>query len=63
MSRTEELNSIMVEHRLTARQVGELVGREAHTVRCWRSAWADRAIPEHTLAVLKMKLAEAKASA
>ncbi|HKY46172.1 MAG TPA: hypothetical protein VJM50_23980 [Pyrinomonadaceae bacterium] len=56
-SRTEELNALMREHRLTARAVGELVGREPHTVRCWRSNWKDRTIPEHTLEVLKMKLA------
>lgn len=46
----------MREHQLTARQVGELVQREAHTVRCWRSPGSGRVIPAHMLELLKLKL-------
>lgn len=48
----------MREHDLTARQVGEMLGRTAHTVRVWRSKYEQRVIPEHTLAFLRMKIAE-----
>lgn len=58
-SRTKELDSLMREHGKTARQVGELLGRTPHTVRVWRSRSTDRIIPEHTLEVLRMKLAAA----
>lgn len=60
-SRTKELDSLMREHGKTARQVGELLGRTPHTVRVWRSRTADRIIPEHTLEVLRMKLARGEA--
>lgn len=47
----------MKEHGLTARQVGEILGRTPHTVRVWRSVTADRIIPVHTLELLRLKLA------
>jgi hypothetical protein len=59
-TRTQQLDALMKKHSLTAREVGDLIGREPHTVRCWRSAWEGRVIPEHTLEVLKMKI-EARA--
>jgi hypothetical protein len=48
----------MYRHKLTASAVGEMVGRKAHTVRVWRCASTDRSIPEHTLTVLKLRIAE-----
>ncbi|WP_036041572.1 helix-turn-helix domain-containing protein [Bradyrhizobium yuanmingense] len=57
-SRTQELDILMREHDLTARQVGEMLGRTPHTVRVWRSKYEQRVIPEHTLAFLRMKIAE-----
>jgi len=56
MNRTAELDRIMRDHGLTARQVGELLNRDAQTVRNWRSS-NDRTIPEHALEVLRVKLA------
>lgn len=55
-ARTERLRSLMADHHLTARQVGNILNRTPHTVRCWRSTWDERAIPEHALTVLEMKL-------
>lgn len=55
--RTKELDALMRTHGLTARQVGEMLGREAHTVRVWRSRSEDRVIPQHTLEVLRLRLA------
>jgi hypothetical protein len=57
MERSKELDALMREHKLTARQVGEMVGREPKTVRNWRSS-ADRPIPMHALQLLKSCLAE-----
>lgn len=57
-TRTNELDALMRQHALTARQVGEILNRKPHTVRVWRSRYAERTIPDHTLQVLKMKLAE-----
>lgn len=55
-ARTHELDALMKAHKLTAPKVGKLLGRDAHTVRCWRSKWEDRIIPEHMLELLKLKL-------
>ncbi|WP_441253657.1 helix-turn-helix domain-containing protein [Bradyrhizobium sp. 613_E4_N2_2] len=57
-ARTERLRALMAQHNLTSRQVGEILKRSTHTVRCWRSRWEDRAIPEHALALLEIRLAE-----
>lgn len=43
-------------HRLTAAQVGELVGRRKTTVRIWRVG-RERRIPANTLELLELKLA------
>lgn len=59
--RTKELDALMREHQLTARAVGDMLGRDAHTVRCWRSKHPGRVIPEHALELLKLKLAERSA--
>ena len=56
-ARTVRLRKLMADHRLTARQVGDILGRKPHTVRCWKSAWEDRAIPEHALALLELRIA------
>ena len=55
MSRAAELDKIMREHDLTARQVGALLNREPHTVREWRCK-SGRQIPALALALLKSKL-------
>lgn len=57
-TRTKQLDALMKEHGLTARQVGEMIGRTAHTVRVWRSKYEHRVIPEHTLSHLLVKIAE-----
>lgn len=62
MTRTNELDRLMRDKRMTARQIGALVGRSAKTVRNWRSS-RDRTIPEHTLVALRAKLAEGEAAA
>lgn len=53
--RTTELFKIMADNNLSAEVVGALVGRTEQTVRIWRNG--TKVIPEHTLAVLKMKVA------
>jgi hypothetical protein len=58
-ARTAELRQLMRTHQLTAREAGKLIGRTAQTVRNWRCRTDDaRTIPEHTLAVLKQRIAE-----
>jgi hypothetical protein len=59
VDRTAVLDALMREHGLTARKVGELVRRKPHTVRCWRSKWVGRVIPEQTLELLQFKLQRA----
>lgn len=58
-----ELDLIMKQHKLTARQVGVMLNREPHTVRCWRSKWEGRSIPEHALELLKLRIAQAASEA
>lgn len=61
-TRTAELRRLMRAHDISAREAGELIGRAAKTVRDWRCTTDEaRVIPEHTLAVLKLKLAERNA--
>lgn len=57
-NRTEQLHKLMADHGLTAEQVGKLLNRSAQTVRIWRCQSDGRTIPEHTLEVLKLKLAQ-----
>lgn len=59
--RTAALKSLMRKNKLTARQVGDMIGREPHTVRCWRCESAGRVIPVHTLELLQLKLQAAAA--
>ena len=56
--RTKRLLHLMKKHRLSAGDVGEMLGRTAQTVRVWRCAWGERAIPEHTLLALETKIAQ-----
>lgn len=53
--RTQRLRALMTQHGLTARQVGEVLNRTPHTVRCWRCSWDARTIPEHALALLEIR--------
>lgn len=55
--RTQALDQIMRANKLTARDVGAILHRAPHTVRCWRSRWAARTIPEHALALLQTLIA------
>ncbi len=54
-ARTQALDALMRNNGFTARQVGELVGRGAHTVRVWRCEGAGRVIPSPILALLQAK--------
>jgi len=58
IDRTARLLHLMKEHQLSSEDVGGMLTRSAHTVRCWRCQWEARTIPEHTLAVLEMKIVE-----
>lgn len=62
MNRTNELDRLMRDKGLTARQIGALIGRTPKTVRNWRSS-RDRTIPELALAALRAKLAEGECAA
>ena len=53
--RQAELDRLMTEHALTARQVGDVVGRKPHTVRTWRCN-GGRDIPLALLRLLKFHL-------
>lgn len=56
-TRKERLRELMAQHKLTAREVGEMLNRDRHTVLCWRSNWEAREIPAHALELLEIKLA------
>lgn len=53
---------MMREHKLTARQVGDMLNRTPKTIRNWRSS-ADRPIPEHALTILRARIAALKGGA
>jgi hypothetical protein len=55
MDRRTELDRIMRERGLTARDVGDILDREPHTVREWR-CMSGRQIPALALALLKKEL-------
>lgn len=55
--RTKQLDQLMRDYSVNAREVGELIDRKPHTVRVWRSCTEDRIIPDHTLEVLRIRLA------
>lgn len=60
-TRTEQLKELMKTHDLTPEQVGSMLNRSAQTVRIWRCKNDSRQIPEHSLELLKAKLAQAVA--
>lgn len=62
-SRTEDLIKLMDEHGVSAREVSELLNRAVHTVRVWRMRDDARVIPEHSLEVLRIKLAARQVAA
>ena len=53
--RTMALDALMRASALTARQVGALIERKAHTVRVWRCEGGGRVIPATVLALLQTK--------
>lgn len=53
---TEKLRALMRQHRLSAADVGRLLGRAPHTVRVWRVRNTTRPIPDNTLELLTLKL-------
>jgi phosphoribosylformylglycinamidine (FGAM) synthase-like enzyme len=54
--RTERLREIMAQHKLSAADVGEILDRQAQTVRSWSSKYVHRAIPQHALTALEVEL-------
>lgn len=57
-NRTNRLKELMAVYHLKAKDVGVILGREAHTVRVWRSAYKARVIPDHMLRLLESELAK-----
>lgn len=57
-NRTDQLKTLMAEHSLTPEQVATMLNRSAQTVRIWRCKSDGRNIPEHTLELLKAKVAK-----
>jgi hypothetical protein len=55
-SKTDQLIKLMDVHKLTAAQVGALLGRTAGTVRIWRCKSDNRTIPATALELLAFKL-------
>lgn len=55
-NRTDELRQLMAEHGLKAKDVGAIVGRDAHTVRVWASAYPKTVIPANMLRLLVLEL-------
>jgi len=55
-NRTAELDRLMREYNMTARQVGRLIGRTPKTVRNWRGS-IGRIIPTQALELLRTKIA------
>jgi hypothetical protein len=59
--RTKRLRDLMAKHKLTSSKVGKILNRSAHTVSVWKCAWDGRAIPDHALELLEIRLAEGNA--
>lgn len=57
-NRTKKLRAIMKKHKLKARDVADMLGREPSTVRVWRCQHTKRVIPQDTLELLELKLGE-----
>jgi DNA-binding transcriptional regulator YiaG len=55
---TERLHTLMQRNKLKAADVATILGREVNTVRVWRVRDTKRVIPDDTLTVLEVKLAE-----
>jgi hypothetical protein len=55
-NRTAELDRLMRDNNMTARQVGCLIGRTPKTVRNWRGS-VGRTIPAQALDLLRTKIA------
>ncbi|MGO4521146.1 helix-turn-helix domain-containing protein [Dyella sp. 2RAF44] len=60
-NRTQRLIQLMQEHDVTPKEVGEMLGRTAQTVRVWRSRYDARTIPALTLDALELKLSKVAA--
>jgi len=52
--RTKRLREIMEEHSLNAPAVGKILDRSPQTVRSWRCAYEERAIPATSLKLLEL---------
>lgn len=55
---TSRLIRLMDEHKLTAKEVAQMLGRSAKTVRMWRCV-SEPEIPGNLLELLELKLAKA----
>lgn len=55
---TKKLRQLMRKHNVRATEVAELLGREVNTVRVWRVQETKRVIPNDTLELLALKLAD-----
>lgn len=60
--RTAMLHKIMEDNKLSAREVGGILGRKPITVLIWRCKDDKRTIPQHALELLELKLAAGKAA-
>lgn len=56
-NRTDQLIELMNDHGLTIDQVAKLLNRSPQTVRIWRCQTDKRAIPDHSLELLRAKVA------
>lgn len=56
-TRNEELRQLMTDHGLTVEAVAGMLNRKPMTVRIWRCKSHKRQIPEHSLELLKAKVA------
>lgn len=56
-TRTEQLRDLMKQHGLKPGDVAQLLNRSETTVRIWLCASDNRNIPEHSLELLKVKVA------
>lgn len=57
---TKKLHALMKRHKMTAGEVAAMLGRKPNTVRVWRVKETARPIPDDTLQLLALKLAERK---
>ncbi len=60
IDRTDELHTLMREHRKGCNDVAKLLGRSPQTVRAWRSRSSGRPIPRYALELLRFKLSKRK---